>query len=67
MLDEFLGSGTTLMARERIGRRCRGIELDPLYVDLAIRRWQRMTGEDAVRECDDQTFDALASSAGAAQ
>lgn len=59
VLDSFLGSGSSLMACERIGRRCRGIELDPLYVDLAIRRWRRMTGEDAVRACDGALFTAL--------
>jgi len=48
VLDPFLGSGSTLMAAERTGRICRGVEIDPLYVDVAIRRWQRMTGERAV-------------------
>jgi DNA modification methylase len=47
VLDPFLGSGTTLLAAERTGRRCYGIELDPLYVDTAIVRWQRMTGKKA--------------------
>jgi hypothetical protein len=60
VLDGFLGSGSSLLACERIGRRCRGIELDPLYVDLAIRRWQRTTGEAAVLEPSGETFDALA-------
>lgn len=58
VLDSFLGSGSTLMAAERVGRHCRGIEMDPLYVDLVIRRWQRMTGEVAVRE-DGTSFDAM--------
>ena len=49
VLDSFLGSGTTLLAAERTGRICRGIELDPLYVDTAIRRWQNLTGRDAIR------------------
>ena len=49
VLDFFLGSGTTLLAAERTGRICRGIELDPLYVDTAIRRWQNLTGRDAAR------------------
>ena len=40
VLDAFLGSGTTLIAAERTGRRCCGLELDPGYVDTAIRRWQ---------------------------
>jgi DNA modification methylase len=56
VLDCFLGSGTTLLAAERTGRICRGIELDPLYVDTAIRRWQNLTGQDAVRVADGQLF-----------
>jgi DNA modification methylase len=47
VLDPFLGSGTTLIAAERTKRRCRGIELDPLYVDTAVERWERLTGEQA--------------------
>jgi DNA modification methylase len=47
VLDPFLGSGTTLLAAERTGRRCRGIEIDPIYVDTAIQRWERMTGAKA--------------------
>jgi DNA modification methylase len=45
VLDAFLGSGTTLIAADRTGRNCRGLELDPAYVDTAIRRWQALTGE----------------------
>lgn len=60
VLDTFLGSGTTLIAADRIGRRCYGIELDPLYVDTAIRRWQRQTGERATLEGSDRTFDEIA-------
>ena len=56
VLDSFLGSGTTLLAAERTGRICRGIELDPLYVDTAIRRWQNLTGHDAVRSSDGKLF-----------
>jgi DNA modification methylase len=48
VLDPFLGSGTTLLAAERTGRRCFGVELDPIYVDTAIERWQRMTGHHAL-------------------
>jgi DNA modification methylase len=44
VLDPFLGSGTTLIAAERCGRRFRGLELDPAYVDVAIDRWTAMTG-----------------------
>jgi DNA modification methylase len=56
VLDSFLGSGTTLLAAERTGRICRGIELDPLYIDTAIRRWQNLTGRDAVRASDGKRF-----------
>ena len=45
VLDPFLGSGSTLIAAERVGRVCCGIEFEPLYVDTAIRRWQRFTGD----------------------
>jgi DNA modification methylase len=47
VLDAFLGSGTTLLAAEHAGRRCFAIELDALFVDTAIRRWERMTGKEA--------------------
>ena len=48
VLDSFLGSGSTLIAAERSGRVCYGLEIDPLYVDTIIRRWQRETGQDAI-------------------
>src|SRR5436190_17207081 len=48
--DPFLGSGTTLIAAERAGRKCVGIEISPAYVELAIGRWQQETGGSAVRE-----------------
>ena len=44
ILDPFGGSGTTILAAERTGKTARVIELDPLYVDVAIRRWQKITG-----------------------
>ncbi len=44
MLDIFLGSGTTLIAAERTGRRFRGLDIDPAYVDVALERWTTMTG-----------------------
>ena len=62
VLDAFLGSGTTLMAAERIGRICYGIEIDPLYVDVAIRRWQNYTGEAAIHETTSKRFDEIAGS-----
>jgi DNA modification methylase len=58
--DPFLGSGTTLMAAQTVGRVCLGIELDPLYVDVAVQRWQAFTGEGAKLLADDRLFDAIA-------
>jgi DNA modification methylase len=59
VLDGFLGSGTTLIAAERIGRRCYGLELDPLYVDTIVRRWQSMTGECAQHLISGRRFNEL--------
>jgi len=50
VLDLFLGSGTTLIACERLGRRCLGMELEPHYAQVAIERWQRYAGRAAVLE-----------------
>jgi len=50
VLDTFLGSGTTLIAAERSGRRFRGLDLDPAYVDVAIDRWAALAGREPVRE-----------------
>jgi DNA modification methylase len=63
VLDSFLGSGSTLIAAERVGRVCHGMEIDPLYVDVAIRRWQRHTGNHAVHAVNGKRFEdcALAS------
>lgn len=58
VLDAFGGSGATLLAAEKTGRQARLIELDPVYVDVAIRRWQEMTGESAVHAVTGQTFHA---------
>jgi DNA modification methylase len=60
VLDPFLGSGTTILAAERVGRRGYGMEIDPLYVDVAIRRWQSFTGKDAILAETGQTFDEVA-------
>ena len=60
VLDPFMGVGTTILAAERIGRRAYGIEIDPLYVDAAIRRWQAVTKRDAVLEATGKTFDEIA-------
>ncbi len=63
VLDGFLGSGTTLVAAEREGRRCYGIELDTGYVDIVIRRWQRLTGDAARHGLSGRSFDDLAGEA----
>jgi DNA modification methylase len=70
ILDPFGGSGTTILAAERTGRIARLIELDPLYVDVAVRRWQKITGIPARHACpyrkshplanEDESGDALA-------
>lgn len=59
VLDGFLGSGSTLLAAERVGRICYGIEIDPVYVDVAIRRWQRLTGEQAVHTVSGTKFEEV--------
>jgi DNA modification methylase len=59
VLDPFLGSGTTLIAAEKSGRRCYGLELDPAYVDVIVRRWQAFTGGMAVHAESGQLFDDL--------
>lgn len=64
VIDAFVGSGTTILAAERVGRRAFGIEIDPLYVDVAARRWQAFTGQDAIHEATGQTFDEVAASRG---
>ncbi len=56
VLDTFLGSGSTLIAAERLGRRCRGFEIDPLYIDTVIRRWQSFTGDDARDQATGKLF-----------
>ncbi|MBR0746542.1 site-specific DNA-methyltransferase [Bradyrhizobium japonicum] len=57
--EPFLGSGTTLIAAQSCGRVCLGAEIDPLFVDLAIRRWEAFTGEKAVHARDGELFETL--------
>jgi DNA modification methylase len=59
VLDPFLGSGTAVIAAERVGRRGYGLELDPLYVDTIVRRWQAFTGDHARHAASGQSFDEL--------
>lgn len=63
VLDGFLGSGSTLIAAERTGRTCYGVELDPVYVDTAIQRWQRHTGDHAIHGTTGKRFDEIAAQA----
>jgi DNA modification methylase len=60
VLDLFMGSGTSILAAEKVGRRAYGVEIDPLYVDAAIRRWQQFTGRDAIMKASGQTFEEVA-------
>jgi DNA modification methylase len=60
VLDPFGGSGSTLIACEKSGRRARLIELDPKYVDVIVERWQDWSGQQAIRDADGMAFDDLA-------
>lgn len=59
ILDPFGGSGTTLIAAEKTGRRARLMEIDPHYVDVAVRRWQELTGKEAVHVKTGKTFSQM--------
>ena len=63
--DPFLGSGTTLIASEKLGRQCFGLEIDPRYCDLIVRRWQKVTGREATLDGDGRTFAVIAAERGA--
>jgi DNA modification methylase len=60
VLDTFSGSGTTIMAAERVGRQARALEIEPRYVDVAIRRWQAFTRRDARHAESGLSFDEVA-------
>lgn len=59
VLDPFLGSGTTVIAAEKNGRTCFGMELDPIYVDTIVRRWQKFTGKFAVHATSGRKFNEI--------
>jgi hypothetical protein len=59
VLDTFCGSGPTIMAAERVGRLCRGLDIEPRFVDVTIRRWQAFTGRDAIHADCGLTFDDI--------
>jgi DNA modification methylase len=56
VLDPFLGSGSTLLAAERVARVCLGLEISPAYVDVTIARWEKMTGKEAIHADTGLTF-----------
>ena len=58
--DPFLGSGTSVIAAEMTGRVCYGLELNPAYVDVIVRRWQLFTGRTAMHQASGQSFDERA-------
>ena len=60
VLDPFCGSGTTIIAAERVGRHCNAMELDPRHVDVIIRRWQAYTGDKACHAVSGRLFDDVA-------
>jgi len=57
VLDNFCGVGSTILAAERVGRSCYAIEIDPLYVDTAVKRWEKRTGKHAVRAASGKDFE----------
>lgn len=59
VIDGFAGSGTSIIAAERVGRRCYGAELDPVFADTTIRRFERHSGDDAIHLATGKTFAAL--------
>jgi DNA modification methylase len=64
--DPFLGSGTTLIAAEELGRVCYGMEIEPRYCDVTLRRWANLTGEAPIRAGDGARFSDLVEEKGRA-
>jgi DNA modification methylase len=61
VLDPFCGSGTAIVACEKTSRRARCIELEPKYVDVSVRRWQKLTKQNAILQSTGKTFDEVSS------
>jgi DNA modification methylase len=59
VMDLFLGSGSTLVACEKTNRKCYGMELDPVYCDVIVERWQNYTKKEAVLESTKETYNSL--------
>ncbi|MEQ1633741.1 MAG: DNA methyltransferase, partial [Planctomycetota bacterium] len=64
VFEPFSGSGSQIIAAERTGRRCRALEISPPFVDVAIRRWEKATGKEAVLDGDGRSFAAIAAERG---
>jgi DNA modification methylase len=62
--EPFSGSGTTIVAAEQTGRSCHAVEISPAYVDVAVKRWQDFTGQQATLDGDGRTFDEIAAMRG---
>ena len=62
--EPFSGSGTTIIAAEMTGRRRLAMEIDPAYSDVAVRRWQELTGRQAVLDGEDGAFNDIAAARG---
>lgn len=60
VIDGFIGSGSTILAAERTKRRCYGVEIEPKYVDVALRRWSDMTGQQPILDETGETFAEVA-------
>ncbi|MFZ8977251.1 MAG: DNA-methyltransferase, partial [Pseudohongiellaceae bacterium] len=60
IFDGFLGSGTTLLAAEQVDRRCYATEIDPRYVDVALRRWINLTGEQPILQQTTESYEQRA-------
>jgi DNA modification methylase len=58
--EPFSGSGTSIVTAEQLGRRCCALELEPRYVDVAVKRWETLTGRCAVLESDGRAFSEVA-------
>jgi DNA modification methylase len=59
VFEPFSGSGTTIIACEQLGRKCYAVEIEPRYVDVAVKRWQNLTGKAATLEGDGRTFEEI--------
>ena len=59
VLEPFSGSGSQLIAAEKLGRHCRAMEISPTFVDVAVRRWQKATGKAAILDGTSSSYDSL--------